>query len=115
MRLSPIEKNAIFLYQMETDYRNKRYSEFENLEPYFIWKFKGGTRENLLPYVYDLMATAVEACEVYYDRYPDAPRVPDLSLSDDPWKAFVGYGKDKYIVSYLETICDDLTRLSSAL
>ena len=87
--------------KMINDHRNGLLSD-GMLEPYFAWK-SGNAPLPSLNEAMDIINVAAGMLDEYYDRYPDAMTMMGEN-ENDPWKDYVGYGNDKYVVSYLEAI-----------
>lgn len=95
------ELQDIFTKKMLDDHRNGMLVD-GMLEPYFAWK-SGSNPLPTLNEAMDIVNVAVGMLDEFYDRYPNAVGEQGDN-ENDPWNDYVGYGKDKYIVSYLEAI-----------
>ena len=106
---TPIQKQDIFHESMIDAYLNGQIAE-PTFKPYFDWKLgKTVKLEISKAEARNIVEKASELLESYYDKYPDADN--NIGTSSDIWYLFHGYGKDKYIVSYLQKIEDEVTRI----
>ncbi len=56
----------------------------------------------------NIVKIVVGKLEELYDHHPDAIGIEGED-PNDPWRQYVGYGEDKYLVSYLEGIDAEVT------
>ncbi len=77
------------------------------LEPYFDWKSGKGPIPSLAE-ARNMVSVVVGKLEEMYDHHPDAIG-REGEDPNDPWRQYAGYGKDKYLVSYLEGIDAEVT------
>ena len=107
--LTPFQKQDIFHESMTDAYLSGQIPE-PTFKPYFDWKLgKTVKLEVSKAEAHTIIEKASELLESYYDKYPDADN--NIGTSSDIWYLFHGYGKDKYIVSYLQKIEDEVTNL----
>lgn len=108
--ISPFEKQDIFHNRMIKDYKDGIIPHSSVFEPYFRWKMEECshseiTREMALKMM-DEVSTLLDE---YYEKHPNAYDNMDVYINEDPWQQYKGFGTDKYIVSYLEAIDNELT------
>lgn len=60
---------------------------------------------------YTMIDESVKQLEEYYTKYPNAFSNMDFYINGDVWQLYKGFGKDKYIVSYLEGIEGELNKI----
>lgn len=107
--LTPFQKQDIFHESMIDAYLNGQIPE-PTFKPYFDWKLgKTVMLEVSRAEAHTIVEKASKLLESYYDKYPDAES--NIGTSNDIWYLFKGYRKDKYIVSYLQKIEDEVTNL----
>lgn len=114
--MSPFEKQNIFHNRMIKDYKDGKIPHSSVFELYFRWKMgecshSEITREMALK----MMEEASTLLEGYYEKHPNAYDNMDAYINEDPWQNYKGFGKDKYIVSYLEGIEAELINIISIL
>lgn len=114
--ISPFEKQDIFHNRMIKDYKDGIIPHSSVFASYFKWKMgecshSEITREMALK----MMEEASTLLEKYYDKYPNAYDNMDVYINEDPWQQYKGFGIDKYIVSYLEAIDNELTYIIQIL
>lgn len=108
-KLTPFQKQDIFHESMIDAYLNGQIPE-PIFKPYFDWKLgKAVKLEVSKAEAHTIVEKSSELLESYYDKYPDAEN--NIGISNDIWYLFQGYEKDKYIVSYLQKIEDEVTNL----
>lgn len=103
--INPFEKQNIFHNRMIKDYKDGKIPHSSVFAPYFKWKMgecshSEITREMALK----MMDEASTLLEEYYEKHPKAYDNVDAYIDKDPWLQYKGFGKDKFIVSYLESI-----------
>lgn len=109
---TPFQRQDIFHISMIDAYLNGQIPE-PIFKPYFDWKLgKTVKLEVSKVEAHTIVEKASELLESYFDQYPDAER--EIGTSNDIWYMFQGYGKDKYIVSYLERIEAEVNNLLMA-
>ena len=114
MSTSFFDKQDIFIKKMIEDYQEGLFIN-PIYKPYFDWK----TGETSILKISKQEARAIisdasNELEKYYVCYPDAYKDLDSYINDDAWQHYKGFGKDKYIVSYLEAIEYEVNNLLMA-
>lgn len=110
------EKQNLFRHRMLEDYKQGTIPSASVFEPYFNWKMgKCGHSEITKGMAYMMMDEASALLEGYYEKYPRANENLHAYINEDPWQAYEGFGNDKYIVSYLESIHDELSNIAVTL
>lgn len=107
------DKQDLFMAQMCKDYALGKIPHKDIFKPYFDWKSGGPliyTSVNKSE-AYDIIQKARDVLYDFYEMYPDSYKDIPLSNNDDPWLEYTGFGKDKYIVSYLEALENEMTNL----
>lgn len=109
-KLTPFQRQDIFRESMIAAYLNGQIPE-PLFKPYFDWKLGKTTKmEVSRTEAQIIMNKASEMLEPYFEKYPEADN--NITSSDsDVWCYYKGYGKDKYIVSYIEKIEEEVTNL----
>ena len=110
--IDPFEKQNIFHNRMIKDYKDGKIPHSSVFASYFKWKMgecshSEITREMALK----MIEEASTLLDKYYDKYPNAYNDMDVYINEDPWQQYKGFEKDKFIVSYLESIDAELTNL----
>lgn len=107
--MTPFEKQDIFHKQMIKDYKCGKIPNSSVFEPYFKWKM-GLSNHTIItkPMAYAMIDEAIRQLERYYDKYPNAYSNMDIYMNDDVWQQYKGFDEDKYIVSYLEGIENEI-------
>lgn len=118
------ECNLVF---NEARHFNKKMYEFfkedkfpEELEVYFIWKFKRHDISVIKEKkAYQMRNIVKDLLEFYYDNHPEAfanvefyhydPR--NYDIEESIWCTYKGFKGDMYMVSFLEKIDEELTEL----
>jgi len=114
MKSPEFEKQDKFFAQMIEDYKAGKFVNSSIFSPYMNWKMGGGlkiTRKQ----AWDMMDEAQSQLSVFYDKYPNAYDSMDTYINDDPWQSYKGFGEDRFIVSYLEGIDEELTNILGIL
>lgn len=110
--MDPFEKQNIFNTKMIEDYKAGMIPHSSVFEPYFKWKAGEESHKSITKdKAFEMMEEANNLLEDYYEKYPNACKNMDTYVNDDPWQEYKGYGEDKYLVSYLEGIEEELTNL----
>lgn len=114
--MTPFEKQDIFHKQMIEDYKSGKIPNSSVFEPYFKWKM-GLSNHTIITkkMAYSMIDEAVRLLEEYYAKYPNAYDNMDSYINDDVWQQYKGFGEDKYIVSYLEGIEGELSKITTIL
>lgn len=101
-------KQDIFVKQMVEDYQHNKIPNQEKLALYFRWKAGECSYADISHQAAcEMRETASDMLDEYYNKYPDAYSSMS-SDNEDPWCGHAGFGEDKYIVSYLESVVDEL-------
>lgn len=96
-----------FIAKMKDDYE-KGLINIKVLTPYFRWKFDDKARNPSKRQIWTMYDVLQEELGKYYETYPKGYK----ETTDEPiWGQYAGYGKDKYIVAYLEAIKEELPNL----
>lgn len=114
--INPFERQNIFHNRMIEDYKNGIIPNSSVFEPYFNWKM-GKCSHNKITreMAYKMIDEASTLLDGYYKKYPKAYENMDVYINEDPWQQYKGFGQDKYIVSYLESIDGELSNIISIL
>ena len=111
MSHSYFDKQDIFMKKMIEDYETGLISN-PIFKPYFDWKMR---KTAILQISKQEARSMKEAADLeldkYYDQYPEAFSDLDSVINDDPWQHYKGFGEDKYIVSYLEAIEEEINQI----
>lgn len=110
--IDTFEKQNIFHNRMIKDFKDGIIPNSSLFEPYFRWKMGECshleiTREMALR----MMCEASTLLDGYYEKHPKAYENMDAYINEDPWQQYKGFGDDKYIVSYLEAIDGELSKI----
>jgi hypothetical protein len=106
--LTPFQKQDIFHEAMIAAYLNGQIQE-PMFKPYFDWKLGKTTKMEVSKEdAQAIINKASEMLEPYFEKYPDAESDNNES-NNDIWCYYQGYGEDKYIVSYLQKIEEEVT------
>ncbi|MGL4780561.1 MAG: hypothetical protein ACRCXN_07010 [Bacteroidales bacterium] len=96
----------------------RMYSDFTSgafntcFNEYLNWKFNHSDQLDLsLTQIHSLLLDIAVHLNAYELKYPNANMPTDIYINNDPWQLYAGYAKDKYMVSYLEKIEDELIRM----
>ena len=65
----------------------------------------------ILQYIVKQPLTLLDVLEKYDIKYPGAASYTEPYLNDDPWQSYKMYEDDKYIVSYLSYMENELLNL----
>lgn len=109
---------TLFYFRNQQKLNARMYSDFKSgvfspcFNDYLCWKFNHSEQLDLtLPKIHALLFEISAKLRTYELQYPKAYMPTDIYLNDDPWQLYTGYDKDKYMVSYLEKIEDELIRI----
>ena len=111
----------------EINYFNKKMIQYfesgklsNDFEPYFKWK-KGITDISSISQEcgWTMRDKAKELLDYYYDKHPEAFNNVELyhydpdnyDIEESLWCQYKGFKEDKYVVSYLEAIDEELSEL----
>lgn len=115
MSLSTFENQDIFLKKMLEDHKNGLLRNPVFLK-YFLWKKGEGCIQDISRgEAYLIIEKAQEKLTLFYEQYPHTLNNLECNTDNDPWQQYRGYGEDKYVVSYLEFIVDELSSLMPLL
>ena len=104
MTIDTFKAQDIFTERMLKEYNHMDVLKKAVYKPYFDWK-KGETNTISRQDAYAIKDAASDDLWDMYQKYPDAPgKATNLPL----WGAYEGYGDDKYLVSFLEYIDDEI-------
>ena len=108
--MTPYDKIMQIRKKMLEDYYQGLLPDCFN--PYFEWKtgmrqLSQISRNEAI----NMMEYSSELIDVYYDKHPYPFKDISPYTDDNPWQNYEGFGEDKYIVSYLETIDYELNNL----
>ena len=96
-----------FIAKMKDDYE-KGLINIKALTPYFRWKFDDKAWNPSKRQIWTMYDVLQEELGKYYETYPKGYK----ETTDEPiWGQYAGYGKDKYIVAYLEATKEELPNL----
>lgn len=110
------EKQDVFNNRMIEDYKNGMIPHSSVFEPYFKWKTGECSHDEITrSMAYKMMDEASMLLDGYYNKYPKAYENMDTYVDNDPWQQYKGFGKDKYVVSYLEGIDSELKNIIAIL
>jgi len=113
--MNPFEKQDIYTAAMLKAYDNGEIPCKDTFSKYFEWKSgKSAYFPFTLEDTFVMCDKAQELLETYYDKYPLANETSRQN-DDDSWQDYQCYDEDKYIVSYLEGIDSELTKLRPLL
>lgn len=108
--MNVFEKQNVILSKMVADYNKGVFKNSAVFKPYMDWKQSGKLNISQAQSWAMRDEAQSQLCDLY-DRYPHAYQYMDSILDDDPWQMYKGYGEDKYMVSYLEGIDNELTNI----
>ncbi|MGL5729719.1 MAG: hypothetical protein ACRCX5_01190 [Bacteroidales bacterium] len=79
---------------------------------YLNWKFDN-TKDLTLDInkIHQLLSEINSQLQIYDFKYAKPYSNLGLYINDDPWQCYSGFGMDKYMISYLEYLEDELIRL----
>lgn len=114
--IDPFEKQNIFHNRMIKDYKDGKIPHSSVFASYFKWKMgecshSEITREMALK----MMNEVSTLLDEYYEKHPKAYENMDAYINEDPWQQYKGFGKDKYVVSYLEAVEGELYNIIEIL
>ena len=112
--MNVFDKQDAFLAKMLEDYNNGSFKNSYVFKPYMDWKQGKGMNINQAQ-SWEMRDEAQSQLDDYYNCYPHAYEKMDSIINNDPWQMYKGYGKDKYMVSYLEAIDSEITNIHSLL
>lgn len=98
-----------FIEKFRNDYTSGNI-DLPQYEKYFAWKFKKAP----LPNFHDVVMMAEHVSDditKYETLYPNAASYTEPYINGAPWQNYKPYGKDKYIVSYLSYMENELLNL----
>ncbi len=106
----------VFLERMKHDYESGLITN-PVYKPYFAWKFYGKPINSFTRRIcFRIMKESQKELEILDNKYPDANKqfLTDPTL-DNVWIQYEGYGKDKYLYSYLLGIENEITKIMMAI
>lgn len=114
--IPPFDKQNMFHKSMIKAYKSGIIPNASTFRPYFKWKTgkcspKDITRET----AHNMLNEASRLLNAYYQKYPNACADMDAYINNDPWQLYRGFGDDKYMVSYLEAIENELINIMPLL
>lgn len=104
--VNALDKLDIFLERFKYDYYIGKI-DIAKYGAYLRWKFDGDDLPSFREVV-DMSERVSEDLERYDIKYPDAASYSETYLNDDPWQNYKLYKDDKYIVSYLSYMEEEL-------
>ncbi len=114
--IDPFDKQNIFYNRMIKDYKNGIMPSTSVFESYFKWKMGKCRHDEITKETaYKMIDEASTLLDRYYEKYPKAYENMDAYINEDPWQQYKGFGKDKYIVSYLEAVEGELCNIIEIL
>ena len=105
LTIDPFKAQDIFTARMLNDYQHISVLNQIVYQPYFNWK-QGKTNTISRQEAYAIQDAVSEDLWNLYQKYPHSQNVV---TSFPIWGAYAGYGKDKYLVSYLEHIDGEIS------
>lgn len=102
-------QNALTL-RMKDDFLSGKFEPCVN--EYLAWKFNSHGSDSLsLHQIHSALMVIAQQLDNYSRKHSKPYAGLGLYINNDPWQFYSGYGEDKYMVSYLEFIEDELLRI----
>ena len=108
----PMKKMDVLNDRMKEDFHKGIFPEI--FEPYFNWKLGNLDKEDIsTDQILAMQNFAYDMMDDLDLKHPEARKIHDVFIVDDPWQSTRGYGEDKYMMAYLEYIVDQLSDIHS--
>ena len=108
------EKQDLFMAKMIADYNSGTFRNSDVFKPYMDWKQGRGLHISE-DQSWAMRDEALAQLDDLYDRHPHACQPLGAVNDDDPWQDYTAFGTDKYMVSYLEAINEELGNIQGLL